>query len=256
MKENTHNNLDQLLKIANSWLRPEEYNDYCVNGLQVENSGKCSKIVAAVSASLSAIEAAAEVNADVLLVHHGVFWHKEPMSLANYTYKRVQALIKNDIALVAYHLPLDEHELYGNNFLLGQALGIDSDSQKHLMLMQPSLGRYADISIGAQDLRVNLERIMARESMHLAFGPEQIAKIAWCTGAAQDGIIAAYNIGAQAYISGEVSERTYHLAKELGLHYYAVGHHASERFGVKALAFALSDHLGIEHQYLELPNPI
>ncbi len=250
-------NTTDLLQLLNSWLVPEQFKDYCHNGIQVSNSGReCLHLASAVTASKAAIDAAAEVNADVLLVHHGLFWQGDEFSINGLNYHRVKALMQNDIALLAYHLPLDEHLIHGNNVLLGRELGISSEQQHNLGLMQPSLGRYARHKFLADDLFGQLTNIMQRTPQHFAFGPAEIDCLAWCTGAAQDGILEAYKAGAKAYISGEVSERTFHSAKELGMHYFAVGHHASERFGVKSLAKAIAKNFAIKQTYIEIYNPV
>lgn len=249
-------NPEKLVLELDQWLQPNNFKDYCHNGLQVANSNKaCQHVAAAVTASLAAINSAAAVNADVLLVHHGLFWVGDSMQITSMHYQRVKALIEHDIALITYHLPLDEHPEYGNNVLLGQALGIKS-KMIDLGLAKPSLGRYADIKMSPEALETKLSEVMQKPIQHFAFGPEKIKRIAWCTGAAQDGLLQAKAIDADAYISGEVSERTYHQAKELGMHYFTVGHHASERFGVQALAQTIAEKFAIKQTYIEIFNPV
>lgn len=246
-----------LVKICDEWLQPANFKDYCVNGLQVSNSGAVgSTIASAVTASYDAISAAASHNAKILLVHHGIFWQGDELKVTGMFYNRLKLLMQNDMALIAYHLPLDEHNLYGNNVLLGEALGISAAEQQNLALMQPSLGRFADCNFEYPNLLDKLSLIMARAPQQMNFGPRKIRKIAWCTGAAQDGIIAAHKVGADTYISGEVSERTYHYAKELAMNYFCVGHHASERFGVKALGDTLAKKYCLNHEYIEIDNPV
>lgn len=237
-------------------LQPEKYSDYCYNGLQVENSGKVNKIAAAVTASQEAIELAVKENVDLLIVHHGLFWKGDDLAVNGLNYKRLQALINNDIALIAYHLPLDEHNAHGNNVLMGQALGIPVSAQRDLGLMQPSLGRIANVNTNVSDLSKLLSDIMQQAPQHFAYGSDQVQVVAWCTGAAQDGILQAHKLGADTYISGEVNERSYHYARELGMHYFAAGHHASERFGVISVANAVAAEFNLPNVYLELANPV
>lgn len=251
------NNLTmQIRDRIDNMLEIKKYSDYCYNGMQVENSGNVFKIASAVTASMDAINKAISLNANLLIVHHGLFWKGDALAIQGPTYKRLRGLLANDIALFAYHLPLDENKDHGNNALIGQALGIPAKQQFDLGLMQPSLGRYAHVNMDPAILERNLFSIMKQKPQHFDYGSSVIKTIAWCSGAAQDGILQAHKLGADAYISGEVSERTFHYAKELGIHYYAVGHHASERFGVISLATAVAKEFQLQHEYIELSNPV
>lgn len=246
-----------LVEQANNWLQPQIYKDYCDNGLQVASINKSVRLIAsAVTACQAAIQEAAAIGADALLVHHGLFWKGDSQTITGITFERVKSLIDNHIALIAYHLPLDEHKVFGNNAQLGFALGIDANLQHDLGIMQPSLGRFADFEIEFDILLAQLKKIMAQNVNCFDFGPSKIKRLAWCTGAAQDGIVQAYQQGADSYISGEVSERTFHYAKEFGMNYFCVGHHASERFGVQVLGDALASEFSIEHKYIEVFNPV
>lgn len=234
----------------------DQYNDYAPNGLQVEGRSKISRIVTAVTASADVIKLAIACNADALLVHHGYFWRGEPAPILGMKRQRLAALLINDINLFAYHLPLDCHVELGNNARLCQILGL-SQIQQHRagstagllwtgLLSQPySASQLCELlhqKLGSQIISVTVEK--------------PIQRIAICSGAAQDYLTDACALGVDAYISGEISERTYYEAKELGIHYFACGHHASERYGIQALGEHLSAHFKLSHQFIDSDNPI
>lgn len=249
------NNKD-LESYLNQLLLVDQYQDYAPNGLQIEGKKKIEKIVTGVTASLALIEAAIDWGADALIVHHGYFWKGESSVLTEIKYRRIKALISHDINLYAYHLPLDAHLTLGNNAWLAAAWQVDkakpagSASQSDLLWT----GNLPDLTVDAFTSRLTTS--LSREPLVVAGGEHTIKKIAWCSGAAQDLLEKAARIGADAYVSGEVSERTYHEAKEYGIHYFAAGHHATERGGVKALAEHLITEKQINCQFIDSENPI
>ena len=237
---------------CNSLLNIEGFRDYCPNGLQVDAGRRTiRRLATAVSASLEVIEEAAAWGADLLLVHHGYFWKGEAEPLVGVKGGRVRLLIKSEISLMAYHLPLDAHPELGNNRGLGDALGLQSEPVEDDALLW-----FASMPdpISGDELAGRLADALGQPPRHLA-AKGDIEKLVWCTGAAQGGIEKAAALGAQGYISGEVSEQTYHLARELGIHYFGAGHHATERFGVRALGVHLCRHFGIEHRFIDQENP-
>ncbi|NLS11582.1 Nif3-like dinuclear metal center hexameric protein [Vibrio sp. SM6] len=251
------NNLD-LESLLNVELHPHAINDYCPNGLQVEGRADIGHIVTGVTASQALIDKAIELNADALLVHHGYFWKGEPEPLRGMKGRRIRALMKNDLNLYAYHLPLDIHATLGNNAQLAHLLGIKAiegmEGHPHSVAM---MGRFSKALTGAE-LATRIETVLGRTPLHLE--PEQrnkpIETIGWCTGGGQDYIELAARKGLDAFISGEVSERTTYTAREMNIHYFAAGHHATERYGVKALGEWLAAHHGLKVTFIDIDNPV
>lgn len=245
-----------VLPLLDGWLNTQAFlDDYSVNGLQVEGSRPIRRLVTGVSASLAMIEAAILANADALLVHHGVFWRSDPHALVGMQAKRVAALMKAGVHLLAYHLPLDAHDIYGNNVQLAHKLGLDIAGPLGDRWGLGLMGSSSKMTSPAS-CKAHIHQILGREPLHIAGPQTKLRRIAWSSGAAQDDIVIAAKKGCDAFLSGEVSERTYHQAKELGLHYFACGHHATERYGVEALGEACAKTLGIEHHMIDMDNPV
>lgn len=241
----------ELTTMLDGILNPSAYRDYAPNGLQVQGKRDIRRIVTGVTASLDLIEAAAAWNADALLVHHGWFWKGEEARITGIRYKRISRILETGMHLIGYHLPLDDHPEIGNNVLLGKALGLTSD----MRFGDFGLAAPAD-SIPTAVMAEKLEAILARRPLVLGRNDGVINRIGWCTGAAQDMLEEAAEIGCDAFISGEVSERTFHQAKELGVTYFACGHHATERFGVRALGELIASRTDIEVKFVDIDNPI
>jgi len=249
--------LKEIIQWCDQTLNTHEFKDYAPNGLQIEGRSDVQKILCAVTASQEAIEVAIAQNADLLLVHHGYFWKGEPYPITGMRGKRIKSLIQHDISLVGYHLPLDSHPSLGNNAAIAECLALEN-----LQALDPSerhpIGNIGFLkqAMSATEFRDYLTARLGFNTIHLPAEKSQIQKVGFCTGAAQDFIGKAAEQGCDAFISGEVSERTYYEAKELGVHYYACGHHATERYGVQRLAKAISEQFNIEYSYFELNNPI
>lgn len=241
----------ELTTMLDGILNPSAYRDYAPNGLQVQGKRDIRRIVTGVTASLDLIEAAAAWNADALLVHHGWFWKGEEARITGIRYKRISRILETGMHLIGYHLPLDDHPEIGNNVLLGKALGLTSD----MRFGDFGLAAPAD-SIPTAVMAEKLEAILARRPLVLGRNDGVINRIGWCTGAAQDMLEEAAEIGCDAFISGEVSERTFHQAKELGVTYFACGHHATERFGVRELGELIASRADIEVKFVDIDNPI
>jgi dinuclear metal center YbgI/SA1388 family protein len=248
--------LKDLLNYSNNVLEIERFRDYCPNGLQVEGKTKIKKIVSGVTASQALIDAAIKEGADVLLVHHGYFWKGEDARIIGLKYKRVRSLIESGINLLAYHLPLDAHPLYGNNAKLAEILNLNIAGS--FPAGSDAVGMYGTLKMpmSAADFSQKIASGLDREPLHIGDNNEQIHTIAWCSGAAQNYIEAAAELGVDAYLTGEVSEQTVHIAREHGLHFYAAGHHATERYGVQAFAEHLASHFALNHQFIDIPNPV
>lgn len=245
----------ELAALLDGILMPERFRDYCPNGLQVEGRAEIERIVCGVTANRALIDAAIALNADAILVHHGWFWKNEDGRLTGFRKQRMQALLTHDINLFAYHLPLDAHPELGNNAQLARRLG-----------WEPT-GRFAEQEIGfigavapapssAHELAQRIEIALGRTPLLVGDPQREVRTVAWCSGGAQGYFEQAIVAGADLYVSGEISEQTVHLARESGIPYLAAGHHATERYGVMALAAHLAERCGILCDFVEIENPV
>jgi dinuclear metal center YbgI/SA1388 family protein len=235
-------------------LEPWRYKDYAPNGLQVEGGDDIRKVITGVTASQALINAALEREADAILVHHGYFWKNEDARIVGIKQKRLKALLLNDINLYAYHLPLDGHLTLGNNAQLAEVLGLIPEGQgsdQNLLWF----GR-AQASILAEDFCLEISQKLGREALLLGPSGRVIKRVAWCTGGAQSFFADAIALGVDAFITGEVSEPQHHLAEETGTTFIAAGHHATERFGIRALGRHLADATGLEVEFIDIFNPV
>lgn len=249
---------DQLMKYLSDLLQPAKYKDYCPNGLQVEGSDTLHKIVTGVTASQALIEQAIAEKADAILVHHGYFWRGENECITGIKKNRIKSLLANDINLIAYHLPLDHHAEYGNNTQLAKVLGltIESGLDPNDASVPGQIGRL-QTPMSARDFSALLADRLQREPMHLGPNPDAVIEtIGWCTGGAQGYMQYAVDAGLDAYLTGEVSEPSHHLAVETETHFFAAGHHATERYGAKALGEHLADKFALEVIFHDMDNPV
>jgi dinuclear metal center YbgI/SA1388 family protein len=246
----------ELLQAFDSLLQPERFRDYGPNGLQVEGRAGVRKLVSGVTASRALIEAAVEAGADALFVHHGLFWRGQDGRVTGWMKERLRLLLAHDINLYAYHLPLDAHPELGNNAQLGARLGLQAQGrfgEQELGWLGAPAGdaAYADGAALAQ----LVERALGRPVILVDGARRPIRKIAWCTGGAQGYFEAAIAAGADAYLTGEISEPQAHYARECGVAYLACGHHATERYGAPAVAAHVAVQLGLVHEFIEIDNP-
>jgi len=250
--------LKAIVEYCNDLLSIQEFTDYCPNGLQVEGRGEIKKIISGVTACQALIDEAVERKADAILVHHGYFWKNEEAVITGIKRQRIKRLLENDISLLAYHLPLDAHSELGNNITLAEkleigVLGCAGEGTAKGLLWH---GELAAASTGEVFAR-QIEARLGRKPLHLqAASDKAIHSVGWCTGGAQHYIEEAAAMGLDAYISGEVSEQTFHLARELDIHYFAAGHHATESYGVQALAAHLAGKFGVETEFVDIVNPV
>ena len=246
--------LKQLCDFCNEYLKVDDFNDYCPNGLQVEANPVVEHIVCGVTASQALIEAAIDAGADTLIVHHGYFWKGESQSISGVKGRRIASLIRNNINLLAFHLPLDAHPEVGNNVQLAQIMGwqIERSGGEQGLLFEGRIAQQTSLA----DLSQQIESRLDTRALVISAGDHAIERIAWCTGAAQGFIEAAGAAGVDAFVSGEVSEPTFHLAQELGVHYIAAGHHATERYGVQALGLEIARRFAVQQQFIDIPNPV
>ncbi|GAB1101521.1 MULTISPECIES: Nif3-like dinuclear metal center hexameric protein [Shewanella] len=247
---------EELRQYLGEFLQLDKFRDYAPNGLQVEGKAEIRKIVTGVTACQALIDRAVEAGADALLVHHGFFWKNEPEVLTGMKQRRIKSLLLNDINLFGYHLPLDAHPMLGNNAELGRVLGVIEPEAVETVAQGLLWQGVLDSPMTAKELSALLEQRLGQAPLHLDGGERNIQKLAWCTGGAQDYIDAAAALGVDAFISGEASERTFHSAVEQGIHYFGAGHHATERFGIKALGEHLAREFELEHEFIDIPNPV
>jgi dinuclear metal center YbgI/SA1388 family protein len=239
--------LDNLLEVA-------RFKDYCPNGLQVEGRQEVRRVLFGVTACQALLDAALARAADAIIVHHGWFWRGEDGRVTGIRKTRLQTLLKHDINLIAYHLPLDSHPQYGNNAQLASRLGWSAE------------GRFGEQDIGCfgrtptpMPLATFVRQIAAvlqREPQVIGDLDKPVERLAWCSGGAQGYLEQAIALGVDVYVSGEISEQTVHLARESGVAYVAAGHHATERYGVQALATHLAEHFALQCEFVEIDNPV
>ncbi len=245
-----------LLAACDELLQPQRFKDYGPNGLQVEGRDRIAHIVSGVTASRALIEAAIDVKADAIFVHHGLFWRGQDGTVTGWMKQRLQLLLAHDINLLAYHLPLDAHPQWGNNAQFGLRLGLVADrnfGEQDLGLS----GMRADgqTFAGADALAHSVAKALGRAPVVALGDGREIRRVAWCTGGAQSYFEAAIAAGADAFITGEISEPQAHLARETGVAFLACGHHATERYGAPAVATHVAAQLGVTHQFIEIDNP-
>jgi dinuclear metal center YbgI/SA1388 family protein len=246
----------QLLEAFDTLLQPDRFKDYGPNGLQVEGKDTVRRIVSGVTASRALIEAAIAERADAIFVHHGLFWRGHDGRITGWLKQRLALLLRHDINLFAYHLPLDAHSELGNNAQLGQKLGLKADSR----FGEQDLGFLGGTAQGqafgsGADLAAHVQSTLGRTVTLVEGDARAIRRIGWCTGGAQGYFEAAIAAGADAFITGEISEPQAHYARECGIAFLACGHHASERYGAPAVAGHVARALGIEHRFIDIDNP-
>lgn len=249
---------DQLVSYTDQLLNSKNIKDYCPNGLQVQGTNEVKKIISAVTASECVIDQAIAQQADVLLVHHGYFWKGEDTCISGIKYRRMKKLLAHNINLLAYHLPLDLDIQLGNNVELAKVLGFDVTNYfdalgtENLACMTE-----LDFAVTGIQLADLICQKLARKPLHISpRSNRSIRKIAWITGAAQDAIEQVAMFGCDAFISGEISERTYYQAQELDIHYFAAGHHATEKYGVQALGEHLAKKFQLNYCFIDSANPV
>ena len=239
---------------VNEILASARYKDYCPNGLQVEGRANVQHIVTGVTANMELLERAVEVGADAVLVHHGYFWKNEDDNIIGMKRQRIGYLIKHDLNLYAWHLPLDAHGELGNNIQLAKRAGWEAEGR----FGDQDIGFYGRITLAmtAEEFSCCLEKVLDRKPLLIGNANRKISRIAWCTGAAQGYFMQAVSLGVDAFVSGEISEQTVHIARETGVAYLAAGHHATERYGIEALGAYLAKTFGLNHTHIDIPNPV
>ncbi|MDG4868211.1 Nif3-like dinuclear metal center hexameric protein [Guyparkeria sp. 1SP6A2] len=243
----------RLLAFCDELLTPEIYRDYAPNGLQVEGKASVSRLVTGVTACQALLDAAVEEGADAVLVHHGYFWKNEPPVLTGMKRRRMATLLAHDINLIAYHLPLDGHDEIGNNAWLAEELGVNV-TQRFGHQSLAVAGRL-EAPLDGNQLAALIEQRLNRPPLVVGPVDRPIRRIGICTGGAQDMLSDAIDLGLDAFVSGEISERTTHMAREAGVTYFAAGHHATETGGVRLLGQRLAKEFDIAHRFIDIDNP-
>ena len=246
-----------LVQYCDTLLNCKQFKDYCPNGLQVSGTQSVKTIVTGVTACQALLDEAVKLKADLVLVHHGFFWKGENPCITNLKRNRLNTLLRHDINLLAYHIPLDAHMTLGNNVQLAKQLGLTVTNTFETDYT-PSIGLIGTLTqpLSAANFAHRIETVLKRKPLHIRTHDRLLKTIAWCTGAAQDYIEQASSCHVDAYLSGEISERTTHSARELGIDYFSAGHHATERYGIKALGEHISQHFDLTCTFVDIDNPV
>jgi dinuclear metal center YbgI/SA1388 family protein len=250
--------ITDIIRTLDELLSPGDFRDLGPNGLQVPGTPEVTKVVTAVSARRELSERAVELGAQLVLVHHGLFWDFHPTGLTPLLAERLRPLFKHDINLAAYHLPLDAHPGLGNNAILARELGC-SDQQPFGVYKGTAIGvrgRFDGDGITPAELRARVRAVTGREPLLLGAGPDAIRSIGIISGSAADSLGEAVAAGLDAFLTGEPREHITAEAAEHGVHFVAAGHYATETFGIRALGELLADRFGVEHHFVDLPNPV
>jgi dinuclear metal center YbgI/SA1388 family protein len=248
----------ELIAEADRVLEPDGFEDYCVNGLQVPGGDSAETIVSGVSAHAELFERAAGEQAQLLLVHHGLFWGPGVRAVDESLKRRLRILFDAGIALAAYHLPLDAHPEIGNNALLGRRLGA-AELEPFARHRGATIGFVATLpegGVAGEELGRRVNELTDREPLWFDFGPPRIQRLAIVSGAGGDFIAEALAAGAQGLLTGEAPERSMADAREAGIHLFAAGHYATETFGVRALGEHLAERFSLRHVFIDVPNPL
>ena len=248
---------DEIVAFCDELLEIGSFEDYGPNGLQVPGAPEVDKVATGVSANRAFIEASIEAGAQLAVAHHGLFWGGDPQALSEQMAARLRPLLGAEVSLAAYHLPLDAHREVGNNALLCSGLGFElgeSFSVLHGRAIGVS-GRSAE-GLTVAELTAHVTELVGREPLVFADGPERIHSIGIVSGGASKQIGDAIDLGLDAYLTGEPSEPAMADAREGGIHFIAAGHYATETFGVRRLGELIAEQFGVEHEFVDVPNPV
>ncbi|ABK42552.1 protein of unknown function DUF34 [Magnetococcus marinus MC-1] len=250
-------NLTEIETHLRNILQCDRIDDYCPNGVQVRGGHNITRVVSGVTACMALFEAAVAVNAQLIITHHGLFWNKDPRVVEGMLKHRLKLLLEHDITLMGFHLPLDMHPELGNNaqilnrlqLIAGEPFGVYKGSALSKM------GHWEQ-SLSLDQVQQKLQKLFGGEPLVLPYGPPNIRKVAVCSGGAPELIHEAVTAGADLFLTGEASEPVYHVAREMGIHFVAAGHHRTEMFGVQAVGERLAQTFSLEHTFIDIPNPI
>ena len=244
--------MDHLIAYLDGLLDPGAFDDLGPNGLQVPGPRAVTKVVTGVTAQRALFDRAVAEDAELVLVHHGLFWSFNGVGLTPVLAERLRPLFKHDIALAAYHLPLDAHPEVGNNALLAEALG----ASRHEAFAGIGRGATFDAPVPAPELFARVAAVTGREPLVFDGGPPEVRRLAIVSGGAASRLGAAVAEGYDAFLTGEPKENVMADAREAGIHFIGAGHYATETFGVRRLGDLLAAEFGIEHVWVDLPNPV
>src|SRR4051794_7610435 len=250
--------IDDLIADLDQLLEPGAFRDYGPNGLQVPGRPDVARVVTGVSAHRELIERGLALRADLVLVHHGLFWDFHPTGLTRALAERLRPLLANEVNLAAYHLPLDAHPEVGNNALLAVALGCEAHEPfgEHRGTPVGRAGRFADGGVPIAELTARVAEVCEREPLVFDAGPERVRSIGIVSGAGADSLPEAVRRGLDALLTGEPREHVMGDAREAGIHFIAAGHYATETFGVRALGERLEHEFSVQHTFVDVPNPV
>jgi dinuclear metal center YbgI/SA1388 family protein len=254
--------LTDLIGHLDELLDPHSYRDYGPNGLQVPGGEEVRTVVTGVSAHVPLLKAAADATADLVLVHHGIFWRGQPLEVTAAMHRRLKLLFDRDMALAAYHLPLDAHPEHGNNAILGKLLGGEDQEPFAEMPGPPARPIGVRVRFPGEGLTIDqlaarvLEAVGGRDPLVIPAGPERIRTLGIVSGGGTDYVRDAIALGLDAFLTGEPAERAFGIAHDEGIHFLAAGHHATETFGVRRLGEILEREFGVRHLFIDVPNPI
>ncbi|MFO1372141.1 MAG: Nif3-like dinuclear metal center hexameric protein [Candidatus Competibacteraceae bacterium] len=250
--------LSELVTYTDRLLAVADFSDYCPNGLQVQGRPEVKTLVGGVTACQALLDAAVAADADALLVHHGYFWKGEDPRIVGIRHQRLSALLRHDLSLLAYHLPLDAHPIYGNNAQLAALLDLTVEDHFGPPGRGPAIGCVGRLTepLSGSKFAARLTDTLGRQPLHIPAAIPYIQRLAWCTGAAQSYLETALEYRVDAFLTGEISEPVVHLAREAGLHYFAAGHHATERYGVQALGAHLAKQFHLNFVFIDIDNPV
>ena len=249
---------DDLVTWVDRLLDAPSWHDYCPNGLQVIGNAHISRLVTAVSSNAAVFERAAQLDADMVIAHHGLFWKGDSQRIGTHERRRLELLFANNINLAAWHLPLDAHTEIGNNALIAAALGVVPDGRPFAVLEGRALGVIGQLSTPCtlEAFLAQVASVTEREPLHVGAAPEQVRTVAICSGGAADMVNEAIALGADAFITGEANEPAMARAGEGGIAFIAAGHYATETFGVRALGDRIVAEFGIAVEFVDVPNPV
>lgn len=247
----------EILAFLDELLKPSEFEDYGPNGLQVPGQARVSTVVTGVSGQLELFERAAAIGAELVLVHHGILWDFQPRRLSHEQAGRLRSLLCAEIALAAYHLPLDAHPAIGNNALIARGLGCSDPVPfgLHRGRAIGIAGRF-DESVASSELVARVKALTERDPLVLGAGPERVRSIGIVSGAGADSLPEAIELGLDAFLTGEPREHVVADAREAGLHFIAAGHYATETLGIRRLGELVAERFAVKHEFVDIPNPV
>lgn len=249
---------DEILAFCDDLLDVGSFEDYGPNGLQVPGKAEVSRVATGVSANLELLSAAVDSGAELVMTHHGLLWGSEVGPLSVPMAARLRALLSADVSLAAYHLPLDAHPQIGNNALLRDALGLEPDGRPFGEAKGSAVGAIGRASepIDVRELRRRLAEAVGQEPLVFDAGPDRISSVGIVTGGGAFAVDEAGRLGLDALVTGEPSEPVMGESREYGVHFLAGGHYATETFGIRRLGELAAERFSLEHQFIDVPNPV